>query len=91
MPVHEFLEWMVYESLEPFGDRRSDILAGIIAATIANVNRTSTNQDSYSPDDFMINWEPKPIIPQTVEELESQFLLLQATQNARINASQTDQ
>ena len=35
----ELSEWMVYYELEPFGEERADLRAGIVASTVANVNR----------------------------------------------------
>ena len=52
MSVAEFIEWQILESLEPFGDRRADIHAGIIAATIANVNR-SAETPAFTPFQFI--------------------------------------
>ena len=49
---HELGEWMEYYKSDPFGTARSDLHAGIIAATIANVNR-GKNTQSYQPSDFM--------------------------------------
>ena len=48
----ELSEWMAYYELEPFGHVRTDLNAGIIAATIANVNRGKQGQ-AYRPADFM--------------------------------------
>jgi hypothetical protein len=36
---HEFSEWMAYWLIEPFGPEREDMRHGVVAATIANVNR----------------------------------------------------
>jgi hypothetical protein len=33
MSGRELTEWMAYDSLEPFGDQRADLRAGIVAAT----------------------------------------------------------
>jgi hypothetical protein len=49
---YELTEWMAYEALEPFGEERADMRAGIIASTIANVNR-GKGQKPFSPTDFM--------------------------------------
>lgn len=64
MPVGELLarvssreltEWMVYYELEPFGEERSDLRAGIVASTVANANRTKGK--AYKPQDFMPKFE----------------------------------
>ena len=49
---HELSEWIEYYKTDPFGNARSDLQSGIIAATIANVNR-GKNTQSYQPSDFM--------------------------------------
>lgn len=36
---HEFSEWQAYYRLEPFGDERADLRAGIVASTVANAHR----------------------------------------------------
>lgn len=48
----ELTEWMAFYQLEPFGDFRADMRSGIVAATIANANRSS-DADPFRPDDFM--------------------------------------
>ena len=48
----ELSEWMAYYELNPFGSVRDDLQAGIIASTIANVNR-GKNDKSFAPSDFM--------------------------------------
>tara|TARA_R110002110_G_scaffold166143_2_gene366673 strand:- start:33 stop:314 length:282 start_codon:yes stop_codon:yes gene_type:complete len=49
----ELSEWASYFSMEPFGNTRSDIQAGIIASTIANCNRTKSSQKLFNATDFM--------------------------------------
>ena len=48
----ELSEWMAYYEVNPFGSVRDDLQAGIIASTIANVNR-GKNDKSFTPSDFM--------------------------------------
>ena len=48
----ELSEWMAYYELNPFGSVRNDLQAGIVASTIANVNR-GKNDKSFTPSDFM--------------------------------------
>jgi hypothetical protein len=52
MSSSEFTEWMAFYELEPQGEWRADLRAGIIASTIANVNR-SADSDALTPKDFM--------------------------------------
>ena len=39
MPARELMEWMEYESLEPFGAWRDNYHAALIASILANANR----------------------------------------------------
>ena len=48
----ELTEWAEYYKLEPFGEERADLRAGIIGATIANVNRGKGGK-TFTPQDFM--------------------------------------
>lgn len=64
---------MVYESIEPFGERPAYLRAGIIAATIANVFRSKKSK-RFSPDDFMPQ-EPKPAAPQVQSVTEQKRAL----------------
>ena len=49
---NELSEWMAFYELDPFGSVRTDLNAGVIAATIANVNR-GKNGKTFQPSDFM--------------------------------------
>lgn len=54
----EFGEWIAFYSLEPFGDRTADYRAGVVASTIANVNR-GKDTPAFGPVDF-IPWAQPP-------------------------------
>lgn len=65
----EFVEWQAYDRLEPFGEDRADLRAGIIASTLANSTRRPSTPP-YDPQDFMLlahRWR-KPERVQSVEE-----------------------
>ncbi len=63
MPVGELLnrissqeltEWMAYYALEPFGEERADLRAGIVASTVANTARDPKKRARpYRPQEFM--------------------------------------
>lgn len=57
MSASEYLEWQEYYSLEPFGEERADLRAGIIASTIYNVNRGKNR--ALKPEDFMPKFKTK--------------------------------
>lgn len=48
----ELREWMAFYRLEPFGDERADLRAGIVASTVVNVNRGKRGK-ATKPTDFM--------------------------------------
>lgn len=48
----QIAEWMAYYNIEPFGEHPAYWRAGVIAATIANVNRGKRSR-VVKPEDFM--------------------------------------
>lgn len=85
MPAAEFFEWMLYEQIQPFGERRADLRTGQICATIANVNR-GEKTEPYKVSDFMLPWDPQPELPkQSPEALRDALLRLQRAQEARLS------
>lgn len=65
MPESEFQKLYIAEQLSPFGDRRADIQAGIIATTMANMFRAYIAGQARKPftpmgvEDFMLPSMPK--------------------------------
>mgnify|MGYP000046381597 CR=1 FL=1 len=53
----ELSEWMAFYELEPFGDERADLRAGIVASTVANANRDPKKSKPYAPQDFLPRFE----------------------------------
>lgn len=54
MSGSEIREWELYEQIEPFGERRADVRAAMIASVIANANRDPKRKPSpFTIDDFM--------------------------------------
>lgn len=73
MSSRELSEWMAYATLEPFGEERADLRAGIIASTIANANRDPKHKPKpFAPSDFMPRFfdppeaEPEPLAPEVL-------------------------
>lgn len=62
----QLAEWMAYYAVDPFGDQRGDLQAGIIAATVSNRWR-GKNEAPAKPVDFMPYIE-KP--QQSAEEIQ---------------------
>ena len=66
MSSQELTEWAAFYALEPFGEERADLRAGIISATVANVNR-GEKQEPLTAQEFMpkfgeeqVDGEPEP-------------------------------
>lgn len=55
----EYTEWLAYHKLNPFGEQRADLRAGIIASVVASVFGKKT----YKASDFMPDFEceDKPV------------------------------
>lgn len=48
----ELTEWMAFDAMEPFGDRRGDLQTGIVAAAVVN-HSMSPPKEAARPIDFM--------------------------------------
>ena len=66
----ELREWMAYYSLEPWGQERGDLRAGIIAATMANLKRGKSSK-AFTPKDFMPKYDLPPRRKQTVDDVRN--------------------
>lgn len=60
---------MEYYKLEPWGADADDIRAGIVASTVANVNRDpKQRRQPYAPGDFVPKRDGAPVEEQSPEE-----------------------
>lgn len=55
MPYAEFIRWQAFYQIEPFGVRRDNLHAAMIASTVANCH----SKKKFTTTDFMVNTEPK--------------------------------
>jgi len=53
-----FSEWIAYQNIEPFSDTRIENMLAIIAAILANSQRTKGKP--FSPDDFIPKYGEPP-------------------------------
>lgn len=53
MSWEQFRGWLAYSQIEPFGEERGDLRAGIVASVIANVNRDPKKGKAFQAKDFM--------------------------------------
>jgi len=68
---------MAYYRLEPFGWERADLHAGIVASTIANVNRDKKRRAKpYSPKDFIISFDEQYIEPEVMSPEETLVMVV---------------
>ncbi len=86
MPLAKFQRWRIYESIEPFGERRADMQAGMVCAAIYNQHRTKDSDRFWTYLDFIPQWDPKPEVRQSPEEQLNMFLAIQTQQNAIVAA-----
>jgi len=84
MSSAEFTEWMVYAQLEPFGPRRADERAGMIAAMVTNVARdVKSHPAAFTPDDFFPDPDRRPV---TVDDRVARLKAWAMQMNARTEA-----
>ncbi len=69
MDSRELSEWMAYYGLEPFGQERDNLHAGIVAKAIYDVNQDPKKRRDISPADFIAREKEPP----TPEELYDRF------------------
>lgn len=65
--ARELSEWMAYAQVEPFGEKRADLRAGIVASTMANIHRGK--RQAFKPDDFMPEFERTEQAPEEMQAL----------------------
>lgn len=54
MPYREFLEWVAFYQIEPWGDVRGDMQTALLAGLTANIHRDRKKQSkAFTPADFM--------------------------------------
>ncbi len=80
MTSEELSEWMAYDKLDPVGEYRGDVQAGIIASVLANVARQAFGKKGAKktkPSDFMPDWDgtlkAMNSKPQSVDEMKQQI------------------
>ncbi len=83
MSVSEFYEAMLLEQLEPFGERGEYYRAGMICATIANVQRDPKKRATpYTPEDFFPMLKAEQVAPrQSADAIAEAFLAFKESYN----------
>jgi hypothetical protein len=58
IPSRLLTEWVAYYGLEPFGQERENMHAGLVASAVYNVNRDpKKRRKAFSPADFMLEFD----------------------------------
>ena len=56
----ELSEWLAFYKVEPFGEKRADLRAAVVAAAVANTARDPKKRKKpFTPADFMPRFERK--------------------------------
>lgn len=72
MSGNEFADWATFYEICPFGPWRDDLQAGIVASTLANVNKKK-DAPMFKPSDFMPRFEKRNTKPMTGDEIVNHF------------------
>lgn len=72
----ELTEWQCYFALEPWGEERADLRAGIVSSTIANVNRMKTSDKVWNATEFMPYYEDAAPTKKNSPETEALYFQL---------------
>ena len=60
MSAEMFGEWLAFAELEPFGETRADLRAGVLASLQANLYRNERKRaEPYDPGDFFPTLKPR--------------------------------
>lgn len=76
MTAEEFVEWKAFYKVEPFGDYRADLRAGMMTAPLLNIQMAPAHR-KWRAHHWVLNTDPPK--PQTPEEMKA---LLQALAGA---------
>jgi hypothetical protein len=71
--AQEFGLWQALYQQSPWGPERIDLAGGVVAATIANVNR-GKDQAAFSPLDFMPWSKPRAQLQPAIEPSGADFV-----------------
>lgn len=82
MSPDEFLEWMVLERLEPFGEMADYLRTGLLASVLANIHR-SADTPPFDPTYFFPSIFEKEEKPQTPEQIYDFMKMLQAAMSKK--------
>lgn len=73
----QFLEWLAYDAVDPFGEERMDARTAQISQTLINLNRRK-HQEPYKLSEIMLpfgDYEPPPPPKQSWQQMK--FMMMQ--------------
>lgn len=74
MPMSEFIAWRLLEDIEPFGQKREDLRAAILWATLRNIFRGEKDTNQYQVIDYPLMDHMQEEMSKA-ESLHQQFLM----------------
>lgn len=80
MPMQELIEWQIFYTLEPWGEWRNDLRAGMMVAPIINMF-SSKGSKKAKPNDWVMRFEPLP--EQSIEEMKFVLMAFAAVNEKR--------
>lgn len=78
----EFVEWMAFYRLEPWGEWRGDYQAGMVCSTVANIVRKK-GSGRYKPSDFIPKFGESARKQQSAEHMKQLLFSFATAHNAR--------
>ena len=80
----QFVEWMAYAQLEPFGEERADFRMARLAALTANIHRDPNKSSPFKEADFMPIFDQEPPSKEEIaRNIEAYFSILAASNPAQ--------
>ena len=81
LPSAMLTEWMAYYEIEPFGEERADLRAGIVASTMANA--IGGSRRTLEPVEFMPRFDQEQKPPMDEQAMKSTFRAIAKVWNAK--------
>ncbi len=82
MTSRQLAEWIAYYRMEPWGEDRADLRSGIVASTMANINRKK-GASPFKPEDFMPRFDKKKETVPDTQKIREAMTRLVAIQNRK--------
>jgi hypothetical protein len=87
LTAKQFFEWEAFDSMDPIGDERFDLLIASVVAMIANVNR-GKDQKAFTLQDATLKWDVEPKKGQNLEHQLAFVKAMAAAHNQMVTSGQ---